>query len=61
MRVLEVRTLPNGDEEFDIELTDEERETIKKTKGWKRLTNKRIKEWFMETLSNTLEYEERKD
>lgn len=53
MEILEIKTLPNGDEELSIELTNEERELIKKAKGWKKLTNKRIQEWFLEALVNT--------
>ena len=57
MQVLEVKELPNGDFEYEIDLTDEEREMIKKAKGWKRLTSKRIQSWFLETLNNTIEKE----
>jgi hypothetical protein len=61
MEILEIKTLPNGDEELSIELTDEERELIKKAKGWKKLTNKRIQEWFLETLMNTTLKEDEKN
>ncbi|MBC8550135.1 MAG: hypothetical protein H8D23_10860 [Candidatus Brocadiales bacterium] len=57
MQVLEVKELPNGDFEYEIDLTDEEREMIKKAKGWKRLTKARIQTWFLETLNNTIEKE----
>jgi len=53
MRVLNVNTLENGDTEYEIELTDEERKTIKGQKGWKRLTQKRLNEWFLEGIRNT--------
>ncbi len=57
MKVLSVKELPDGSEEFELELTDEEREMIKKAKGWERLTNSRIQSWFIETLENTIESE----
>ena len=57
MKVLEVNELPSGDAEYTIDLTDEERKMIKQTKGWKRLTSKRIQSWFIETLENTIEKE----
>ncbi len=57
MKVLSVNVLPDGSEEFELDLTDEEREIIKKAKGWKRLTNKRLQSWFIETLENTIEHE----
>jgi len=60
MEFLSVKTLPDGSEEFEIDLTDEEREMIKKSKGWSRLTRKRIQTWFIETLENTLDKEEEK-
>ena len=53
VQVLEVKELPNGELEYEIDLTDEEREMIKKAKGWKRLTRKRVQSWFLETFENT--------
>jgi len=57
MKVLNVTELPDGSAAYDIELTDEERKMIRKAKGWKRLTSKRIQSWFLETLKNTIEKE----
>jgi len=57
MEVLDVKTLPNGDEEWTIDLTKQEREMIKKEKGWKRLTMPRIQSWFVETLEKKLTME----
>ena len=51
MQVLEVKKLPNGDFEYEIDLTKDEREMIKKAKGWKRLTRKRLQSWYEETLN----------
>lgn len=55
MKILDVKTMPNGEEEFTIDLTKAEKEEIKKAYGWKRLTEKRIKQWFLETVKNTIE------
>lgn len=52
-----METLPDGQEEITIDLTQEERKTIREHLGVKKLTNKRIKEWFLETLENTYNYE----
>ncbi|MBC8400903.1 MAG: HEAT repeat domain-containing protein [Candidatus Marinimicrobia bacterium] len=57
MRVIDVKTHPNGKQEFTIDLTKYERELIKKAKGWKRLTNKRLQSWYLETLANTNNHE----
>ena len=57
MKVLNVTELPDGSAEYIIDLTDAERKMIRKAKGWKRLTSKRIQSWFLETLKNTIEKE----
>ena len=60
MKVLNIEKIDNGEEIIDLELTIEERNLIKKEKGWKRLTNKRLSVWFIETLENTIELENMK-
>jgi hypothetical protein len=58
MKIIDIREVDADNVEVSFDLTDEERKMIKKTKGWKRLTQKRLTEWFLETLENT---ETRKD
>ncbi len=55
MKVLEEKFLPDGTVDYVIELSDEERIEIKAAKGWKRLTNKRVQQWFLESMENTIE------
>lgn len=58
MEVLKIKELPNGDTEVSLDLTDEERNNIKQQYGWKRLSDKRIKQWFLDILSETIERDE---
>ncbi len=58
MEITDIREVDADNVEVSFDLTDEERKMIKETKGWKRLTQKRLTEWFLETLENT---ETRKD
>jgi hypothetical protein len=55
MKILNIKECPNGDFLFEIDLTKSEKEMIKQAYGWKRLTQKRLREWFIETLKNTKE------
>jgi hypothetical protein len=52
MKILNSKTLENGDEEFEIELSEDEKKLIKEVNGWKKLTNARIQSWFNEMLVN---------
>lgn len=61
MEVLKIEELSNGDTLVNLDLTDEERNNIKQHYGWKRLTSKRIKQWFLEVLQETIDREEEKE
>ncbi len=53
MEITEIREVDGSDDvEVSFDLTDEERKMIRETKGWSRLTQKRLTEWFIETLEN---------
>jgi hypothetical protein len=57
MKILNSKTLENGDEEFEIELSEDEKKLIKEVNGWKKLTNARIQNWFNEMLVNFMKEE----
>ena len=55
MEVLAITELSSGDHQVDLELTEDERQMIREEYGWKRLTNKRIQQWFLNTVQNTID------
>ena len=55
MTVNFLKDLPNGDAEFELELTGKERVMIKQFYGWKRLTHKRIQSFAIEALENYMD------
>ena len=57
MKIISMQPVDSENEEIEFEITTEERDKIKKTMGWKRLTKKRLNKWFLETLNNTLNME----
>lgn len=42
----------DGEVKVSIDLTEEEIEMIKEEKGWNKLTDDRLNEWFQEVLKN---------
>lgn len=59
MKILSVKELPDGSAEYEVDLTEEEKEKIMKDKGWDELTPERLTEWLTETIENTYEYIEK--
>ena len=57
MKILKVSPLKEGGELWKVSFSDEEKAMIRKDLGCKRLTKKRLREWFLSTLTNSIEKE----